>query len=103
MTTTPQQEREAIKTCPASRHAMMIAEDLQNKRHPLHKLLSEAGYEPEHMGESIQCAVDSLWHARQWMKWERFSPSRRHPMGNGRWVPDADAIKRGDHIPQTKG
>ena len=78
---------EKCVTCPASRHAAMIADDLRNKRRPLHKLL--AGHEPAHMGESIQSAVDSLWHARQFLKWESLPPTKKYKV-NGHWVLDMD-------------
>jgi hypothetical protein len=46
-------------TCPASRHAAMIAESLiRGKPYPM---LAE---EPQHCGESIGCTVASLYEAR---------------------------------------
>lgn len=49
-------------TCPNSRHAARIAASMVEE--PLRALLAAAGHDPEHMAESIEGAVQSLWQAR---------------------------------------
>lgn len=75
-----------LRTCPSTRHAAMIADELRDKKSALRKLLTENGYEPEHMASSIEAVVMGLWHARQWMKWEELPPTKRYRY-NGHWVP----------------
>ena len=87
--------KKQAKTCPASRHTAMIAESLRDKKSPVHKLLAEAGYEPEHWAGSIESTVVSLWDARQHLRWEELPPTKRYPMCNGHWVPD--------HLPARDG
>lgn len=82
-----------VKTCPASRHAHMIVDGLRSKG-GYGKLLRDAGYDPNHMAESIESVVMSLWDARQYLEWEALPPTKGRPY-NGRWVPIAAACK--DH------
>ena len=52
-----------VNTCPASRHAQMIAEALiEGRPYPM---LTE---EPEHCGESIAAVVTALYEARSKLK-----------------------------------
>lgn len=56
-------------TCPASRHAQMIAEALAqahsgSKLHELYPMLEE---EPEHCAASIASVVNSLYQARSFL------------------------------------
>lgn len=69
------------KTCPCSRHAAMIANDLRSRRKDgFGMVLREAGYEVDHMAESIEAAIVSLWQARQHLDWVdgKWVPSERH-------------------------
>lgn len=75
------------KTCPCSRHAAMIANDLQSKK-GIAKVLRDAGYDPQHMGESIEAAIASLWEARQYLEWEKLPATKKFKY-NGHWVPIA--------------
>ena len=59
------------KTCPASRHAAMIANSLRHKsKDGYGKMLRDAGFEPDHMADSIESAVISLWKARRFLEWD---------------------------------
>jgi len=87
--------RKSAKTCPGSRHAYMIVDELLDPTSKLNKLLKGAGYEPEHMAGSIASVVKSVWHGRQWLKWEKLPPTKRFQY-NGHWVPDLSAIRRGE-------
>jgi hypothetical protein len=71
--------RVSLKTCPASRHAQIIAEGLMQPGNEIRGVL--AAYEPDHMGESIASVVTSLWRARLWLTYK-----------DGEWVPDLEAI-----------
>jgi hypothetical protein len=51
------------KTCPASRHAQMIVDDLRSKT-GLGHVLHGAGYDPEHLASSLEDVVLALWDAR---------------------------------------
>ena len=67
-------------TCPATRHAAMIAEALVAGRP--YPMLTE---EPEHCGGSIASAVASAWSARRQLK--RLGYTWRHDaLGRVRWV-----------------
>lgn len=88
---TAKRRRLPEKTCGMTRHADMIAKAMTRKRGDLRKVLTAAGYDPDHIGGSIAGTVRGLWEARQWLKWEELPP----PPGKlawGRWVPDLDAI-----------
>ena len=74
------------KTCPATRHAAMICDSFRDARSPIRKLLIDAGYEPDHWAGSIECVVQSLWEARQFLEWETLPPTKRYKF-NGHWVP----------------
>jgi hypothetical protein len=52
-----------VKTCPASRHAHMIVDDLRSKT-GLSKVLHGAGYDPDNMASSLEDVVLALWDAR---------------------------------------
>lgn len=73
------------QTCPASRHAAMICDELRDAKSPVRQLLIDAGYEPDHWAGSIESAVQSLWEARQYLKWEDLPPTKRFKY-NGHWV-----------------
>jgi hypothetical protein len=80
----------AAKTCPMSRHAAMIANDLRSKaKGGYGKLLRDAGYEVDHMAATLEATVVSLWQAREFMEWEPSPPTKRHQYGSGKWVPIA--------------
>lgn len=67
-------------TCPATRHAAMIAEALILGR-PYPMLVEE----PEHCGGSIASAVGSAWSARRQLR--RLGYTWRHDdLGRVRWV-----------------
>lgn len=51
-----------------SRHVRLIATDLRSKRSPLRKLLADAGYEPDHLAESMEQTVVMLWRTRELMR-----------------------------------
>jgi hypothetical protein len=74
------------KTCPASRHAAMVCDSFRDARSPVRKLLIDAGYDPDHWAGSIESAVQSLWEARRFLKWEALPPTKRYKF-NGHWVP----------------
>ena len=60
-----------VRTCPASRHTRMIAEDiLRDPKSPVRRLLIDAGYEPDHWASSIEVTVKSLWEARRHLEWQ---------------------------------
>lgn len=58
------------RTCPASRHTAMIADSLRDKQSPLRKLLLDAGYEPDHMAQSIESTCMSVWQHRRYLQWD---------------------------------
>jgi len=59
------------KTCPMSRHAVMIANDMRsNRRGCLGRALREAGYDADHMADSIEGVVIGLWRARCFLEWD---------------------------------
>jgi hypothetical protein len=67
-------------TCPASRHAAMIAERLcKGMPYPM---LTE---EPEHCGESIASVVADLWQARAMLHRLGYE-CRGDRLGRQRWV-----------------
>lgn len=79
---------ESAKTCPMSRHAAMIANGLRSKSAGgFGKLLRDAGYEVDHMADTLEATVVSLWEARRFMEWQVLPPTKRYPLANGRWVP----------------
>ena len=82
-----QARNNGAKTCPASRHAHMIVDALRSKR-GYGKLLRNAGYEPDHMANSIEGVILSLWEARQFLEWEVL-PAKAGQLSNGRWDPVA--------------
>ena len=51
-------------TDPCSRHVKVIAESLRRIHSPLRRMLIDAGYEPDHMAESMEKTVQALWKAR---------------------------------------
>ena len=73
------------KTCPASRHAHMIVDSLRSKD-GVGKLLADAGYEPDHMADSLESVIASLWEARTYLEWEPLPPKGKI-LHNGHWVP----------------
>lgn len=82
-----------VNTCGASRHAAMIAEHLFDPKCELTQAIEAAGFEADHMGESIASVVTSLWEARRFLKWESLPATKKHPY-NGHWVPDMEAIAK---------
>lgn len=74
-----------VKTCPASRHAHMIVDALRSKN-GMGKLLADAGYEPDHMADSLESVIASLWAAREHLEWEAL-PVKGKFLYNGHWVP----------------
>lgn len=56
-----------------SRHVAIVAQSLRDTSSPLRRLLSEAGYEPDHMASSMEATVKMLWEIR----------SRPSPSGEG--------------------
>jgi hypothetical protein len=59
------------RTCPASRHAALIADSLRDFHSPLRRLLIDAGYEPDHMASSIESTCLSVWRHRRFLRWDR--------------------------------
>ena len=53
------------RTDPTSRHVKVISEDLRDLHSPLRKVVAEAGYEPDHMANSMELTVKMLWEARE--------------------------------------
>jgi hypothetical protein len=53
------------RTDATSRHVGLIASALRDVRSPLRRLLSDAGYEPDHWAESMEITVKMLWEARE--------------------------------------
>lgn len=53
------------RTDPVSRHVALIAQSLRDVRSPMRRLLDGAGYEPDHMAESLEITVKCLWEARE--------------------------------------
>ncbi len=51
-------------TCPASRGAKLISENLRDKNAPLRQILVGADFDLEHMASSIEATVKALWEAR---------------------------------------
>lgn len=49
-----------VKTCPAPRHALVIVDALISKN-GMGKLLEDAAYEADHMAESLESLIASLW------------------------------------------
>jgi len=51
-----------------SRHVKVISESLRDVRSPIRRMLIDAGYEPDHMAESMEVTVRMLWEARASIK-----------------------------------
>lgn len=71
-----------------SRHAAMIANDLRSKgKGGYGRILRDAGYEVDHMADTLEATVVALWSARRFMEWQELPPTKRYPLANGHWVP----------------
>lgn len=81
-------EHGAAKTCPMSRYAAMIANELRSRsKGGFGMLLREAGHNVDHMADTIEATVVDLWKARRFLEWEELPTTNRYPMANGHWVP----------------
>ena len=74
-----------VKTCPASRHAQLIVDAMRSKD-GIGKLLRDAGYEPDHMADSLESVIISLWEARRYLEWKPL-PAKGKILHRGHWVP----------------
>ena len=74
-----------VKTCPASRHAHLIVDNMRSKN-GMGKILRDSGYDPDHMADSLESVISSLWEARQYLEWKPL-PAKGKMLSNGHWVP----------------
>ena len=73
------------RTCPGSRHARLIAGYLRDPKHPVRRMMIDAGYEPDHWASAIESTVESLWEARRHLTYEVLP--KRGGKFRGRWIP----------------
>lgn len=81
------------RTCPSSRHAKIICEDiLRSPSSPVRRMLIDAGYEPDHWASSIEVTVRMLWEARRFLEWDN---------EKGEWIPKATRLTPSDQTGRT--
>ncbi len=79
-----------VKTCPASRHAFIVAEMMIEKDGALYQSIKKSSHDPEHMSGSLLSVIQSLWEGRAYLEWDREAK---------RWVP----IEQGKHLEGDEG